>query len=165
MITTKFGQCVECPDIKEKPLAHVKLSLCEFHNRVRKSKIYSERQRQRIKNGAVRKPTFISRKSSGNKKPRKVQGINDDERWYRKAWASRPHVCEECGYPLGEQFRRIFVSHILTKGAHDDLRTHPQNFNLLCPAHHDQWEFRDRENMAIYENNRSFMERYTILKH
>lgn len=81
-----------------------------------------------------------------------------DEVFYQTAWKIKPNYCEECGLYLSK-FSRAFISHILTKGAHDPLRNHLDNFNKLCLEHHNQWEFGDRKSMKIYEGNQLIIEK------
>lgn len=54
--------------------------------------------------------------------------------------------------PLRE-YSSVYVSHILTRGAHPDMAHDPRNINILCFNHHNQWENGDRRAMRIYEKN------------
>lgn len=76
-----------------------------------------------------------------------------DNRVYNRIWDKKPHYCEECNTWLGHVMRSIFMSHIMSKGAHPEFRHEERNFNLLCPNHHRQWETGSRKIMKIYEKN------------
>ena len=75
-----------------------------------------------------------------------------NERFYRWVWKNKPHYCEECMKPLRE-YSSVYVSHILTRGAHPDMAHDPRNIIILCFNHHNQWENGDRRAMRIYEKN------------
>lgn len=76
----------------------------------------------------------------------------ENERFYRWAWANKPHFCEECIKPLRE-YSAVYVSHILTRGANPAMAHDPRNVNILCFEHHNQWENGDRQRMRIYRKN------------
>ena len=81
--------------------------------------------------------------------------IAADERFYQEIWDERPHYCEECGKFLGDELQKVFFSHILTKGAHPELRHEKRNINVLCSEHHSAWEFSGKRNqMKINEKNK-----------
>lgn len=75
-----------------------------------------------------------------------------DDIWYRAAWRKKPHICEECDKPL-LKYSRMFISHILSKGAYTYFRNDFRNYNKLCQDCHQQWEFGDQTTMKIYEPN------------
>ena len=86
-----------------------------------------------------------------------------DSTFYAKMWAERLHVCEECDRFLGDKMSRIFISHILSKGAWNYYRHDPRNINILCPFHHQQWEFKgDRNSMKIYKKNLETMNKLKL---
>jgi len=68
------------------------------------------------------------------KKPR-----NTGEReLFAQVWASRPHVCEQCGIAIREPRIHNF-DHIETKGRRKDLRLDPSNIRIVCFAcHHER---------------------------
>ncbi|MFA5298317.1 MAG: hypothetical protein WC389_08945 [Lutibacter sp.] len=84
-----------------------------------------------------------------------------NRKFYDFCWKHLPHYCEECGIGL-LHFAPIFISHILSKGAHDPIRFDIRNVNILCPEHHRQWETEKKEQMGIYEKNQETIEK---LKH
>lgn len=71
----------------------------------------------------------------------------------RNVWDERPHICEECGRYLGDEFDGMQISHILPgsvcKAAYHD----PENVNILCRPCHREWENGSRSKMKIYEAN------------
>lgn len=77
---------------------------------------------------------------------------SDNERFYRWVWRHRPHVCEETAMPL-QRYSAVYISHILSRGAHPEMAHDPRNVNILCFAAHNQWENGDRTAMRIYRNN------------
>lgn len=76
----------------------------------------------------------------------------ENERFYRWCWEHKPHICEECMKPLRD-YSAVYVSHILTRGAHPEMAHDPRNVNILCFRHHNQWENGVRSNMRIYRGN------------
>lgn len=78
----------------------------------------------------------------------------ENERFYRWVWAHKEHQCEECLRPL-KNYSAVYVSHIYSRGAHPEIAHDPRNTNILCPAHHAQYENGCRNCMRIYESNRA----------
>lgn len=76
----------------------------------------------------------------------------ENEKFYKWCWNHMPHRCEECMKPLNE-YSAVFVSHILTRGAHPEAAHDPRNVNILCFRHHSIWENGSRENMHIFWGN------------
>lgn len=79
-----------------------------------------------------------------------VQKAN--ERFFRWIWDHKSHYCEECMKPLYD-YSAVYCSHILTRGAFPEMAHDPRNINLLCFAHHNQWENGNRQAMRIYPAN------------
>lgn len=74
-----------------------------------------------------------------------------NEAFYRWCWNNYPHYCMECMRRLPE-YSAVYVSHILTRGAHPDMAHDPRNVRILCARHHEQYEHRPtRRSMRIYE--------------
>lgn len=85
----------------------------------------------------------------------------ENEKFYRWCWEHKPHICEECMKPL-PGYSAVFVSHILTRGAHPEIAHDPRNVNILCERHHAIYENGRRETMRIYRSNQQIIEQ---LKH
>ncbi len=63
-----------------------------------------------------------------------------NQEYYRTAYTlHHTKCCEECNVGL-PRYSATWVSHILSKGAHPEMRFDLRNFNLLCFKHHKQWE-------------------------
>lgn len=75
-------------------------------------------------------------------------------KFYRWCWEHSEQICEETGLPL-YSYRAIFISHILSRGAHYEKSVDPRNINILSPDAHQQWENGDRESMRIYWKNQT----------
>lgn len=75
-----------------------------------------------------------------------------NQRFFKWVWEHKPHYCEECLRPLNK-FAAINCSHILSRGAHPEMAHDARNINILCPEHHNQYEFGNRENMRIMKKN------------
>lgn len=74
-------------------------------------------------------------------------------------WAERPHTCEECqrSLPINPP-PKIYFSHLLSKGAHPDLRHDPMNIVLHCPPCHRAWETSGKmREMRTYALHSSYM--------
>lgn len=76
----------------------------------------------------------------------------ENEKFYRWCWEHYPHQCQETMRPL-HQYSAIYISHILTRGAHPEMAHDPRNVNVLCFEQHNRWENGDRVNMRIYRSN------------
>ena len=76
----------------------------------------------------------------------------ENERFYRWCWEHYPHICEETMRPL-RQYSAVYVSHILTRGAHPEMAHDPRNVNILSFEAHNKWENGDRRSMRIYRGN------------
>lgn len=81
----------------------------------------------------------------------------ENERFYRWCWDHMPHRCAETMRPL-HPYSAVYVSHILTRGAHPEMAHDPRNVNILCFEMHNRWENGDRENMRIYQSNQRIIE-------
>lgn len=82
----------------------------------------------------------------------------ENERFYRFCWEHYPHQCEETMRPLHE-YSAVYISHILTRGAHPEMAHDPRNVNILCFEAHNRWENGDRQNMRIYRKNQLMIEK------
>lgn len=76
----------------------------------------------------------------------------ENEKFYKWCWEHYPHQCAETMRPLHE-YSAVYVSHILTRGAHPEMAHDPRNVNILCFEAHNRWENKDRCNMRIYRAN------------
>lgn len=84
----------------------------------------------------------------------------ENEKFYRWCWKHKPHQCEETMRPLPE-YSAVYVSHILTRGAHPEAAHDPRNVNILCWEAHGKWENGRREQMRIYAANQLVIEELT----
>ena len=81
-----------------------------------------------------------------------------NEAFYKYCWNMYPHICTECLARL-DGYSSVFVSHILTRGAHPDMAHDPRNVLILCARHHEQYEHRTtRKTMRIYEQTERIAE-------
>lgn len=68
--------------------------------------------------------------------------------------------CENCGKKLykmrnlDSSYSSVYISHIITKGAHPDIMHDPRNHNILCFICHNKWENGARKDMVIYMDNK-----------
>lgn len=91
------------------------------------------------------------------------QSPENDSKYYRWMWEMKPHWCENCGKPL-KNYWAGYVSHILSRGAHTELRYDPLNSNILCYECHQIWETGKRwkkEAMYIYPINMKIIQYLT----
>ena len=75
-----------------------------------------------------------------------------NERFFRWVWERKPHRCEETMRPL-HNYSAVYVSHILSRGAHPEMAHDPRNVNILCAEMHNMWENGRRQSMRIWEKN------------
>lgn len=80
-------------------------------------------------------------KRSPIKKKRKKTGELD---LFKEIWSERPHFCECCRKPLGNELHVAFFSHLLAKSTYPKYRLDKRNIMLKCFACHHEWEFGDR---------------------
>ncbi len=66
------------------------------------------------------------------------QSPENDIKYYQYMFHVKPNICEETGQPLN--YNAACVSHILTKGAHTEMRYDPRNCNLVIPFIHNIWD-------------------------
>lgn len=166
MLKYKTGLCPLCTDGKEKPLIAGK---CHYH--------YWNEKRQKACNSFTEgnKATKIKqglKNSSKNSRPipakpkprqsplkRKNRNGYRNSKFYRDCWNSRQvKTCDNCDSVL-LRYSAAYISHILSKGAHPALATHPENWNLLCLTCHTLWEFGDKKSMKIYPPNLLLIEK------
>lgn len=79
----------------------------------------------------------------------------NDVKFYRWMWDHKPHVCEEFMIPLWE-YSAGHISHILTRGAHTEMRYDPRNINILSAKAHRTWETgieSEKKKMNIWDEN------------
>ena len=81
----------------------------------------------------------------------------ENERFYRFCWVHYPHQCAETMRPLKE-YSAVYISHILTRGAHPEMAHDPRNVNILSFECHNRWENGDRKNMRIFAGNQIIIE-------
>lgn len=81
----------------------------------------------------------------------------ENERFYRFCWKVYPHFCQECMKPLSD-YSAVYVSHILTRGAHPETAFDPRNVNILCFRCHSKWENGRRDEMRIFLSNKKKIE-------
>lgn len=78
-------------------------------------------------------------------------------KFYRYCWDNKPHRCEETLIPL-YHYSSVFISHILSRGAHPEMAHDPRNVNILCLLSHAKWENGNRIEMRIYPGNLKIIE-------
>lgn len=91
-----------------------------------------------------------------------------NERFFRWIWAHKPHYCEECLRYLPE-YSAVYCSHILSRGSHPEFAYYPENIQILCFQHHNQFEHKTtRTKMRTYRSTQliiaDLLEQRKILK-
>lgn len=112
-----------------------------------------------VRYAPLKKPISISK----NPTPRLTAMRDEDWVVGLEIWAERPHHCLECGTFLPEDSdnlpHKIYFSHVLSKGAHPELRFDPMNIVLHCPRCHRNWETSGKmTTMKTYALKLSYME-------
>jgi len=157
MIKSKIGDCNYC-DAKKVEIyggwttfADKRCAKCESK---RRTAIQIKRAGERAKE----KPTFVYKPVYKTISPGLDEKREKDKDLNEQIWATRPHICDNCGGKLPATPIKSFFSHLLSKGAHDDLRHDPENVVLSCVPCHNLWEFgKNRENMATYRKHIAYM--------
>lgn len=78
--------------------------------------------------------------------------------FYKWCWERMPHYCQETMKPL-RTYSSVYISHIMSRGAHPECAHDPRNVNILCAEAHAKWENGRREEMRIYLGNMYTIER------
>lgn len=109
-----------------------------------------------------RKPKKKSISKSVSKPLREKKA--EDEKVNGYIWNSRKHQCIECLAPLPSPPKKHYFSHLLSKGAHPELRFSPKNIVLHCFVCHQKWEFGgSRKEMRTYWENAGFIQDHSTL--
>ena len=122
------------------------------------SKRRTAAQLERFRESIAKKEIVPYRPSYAKITERQKDKQSRDKELNSEIWASRPHVCDNCGKNLPATPIKSFFSHLLTKGAHPELRFDPENIVLSCVPCHNLWESDGRrETMATYHKHLSYM--------
>src|SRR5260221_6923202 len=73
-------------------------------------------------------------KSAKRKKDRELK--RDLMTFFSKIWGQRPHRCEACGNPLGQESRTYHFDHLVEKSKHPDRAFDTNNIFLCCLVCH-----------------------------
>jgi hypothetical protein len=85
----------------------------------------------------------------------------NDYKFYRYAWNIKIDYCEETNQPLHHYDARC-ISHIITKGAHPEMRYDLRNYNKVIPYIHNIWEYgttEERSKLKIFWKNKPVIEK------
>jgi hypothetical protein len=87
----------------------------------------------KYRNGADPKPEKVIKVKKKYVYKRKPTG---ERELFLFIWATRKHVCVNCGVGLGKEPKVGYFSHEKSKGAHPELRLDESNIKLRClPCH------------------------------
>lgn len=95
-------------------------------------------------NGKSKVEVYIERKRKVAKNP-KTTGERD---LFLEIWSERPHFCENCKTPLGNEPKVWMFAHIIPKSVNELLRLIKKNIKLLCFDCHDAL---DKQGKEAYE--------------
>ena len=143
---------------------------CTKCNQKRLQRIQKEKAKQSPpKAKIVRQSAPIQRKPISKKPTPRLSGMRDED-WVvgLEIWAERPHNCIECGKFLPEDEDglpvKVYFSHVLSKGAHPELRFDAMNIVLHCPDCHRFWETSGKmREMKTYALKFSYMKQHRVL--
>lgn len=171
----KFGDCIKCPRKNVQVNSKGICSECVYeinHGKTR-FEVALEKEKSRPKKIYELKKTPLKPSKKRLKQipikkritERGIKQIELDELTYEEVFNLKPCQCEECGTQLPDRFRddegrviyKTQYSHILGKQAYPEFRNDKRNFNRLCGADHDQWEFGEKEKMKIFEKNQEII--------
>lgn len=168
-----IGDCDKCGKTNVR-IEHRWTSRADKHcgkcnrDRLRAAQKEKDKAKPRRRVIVQQKPLF--KVSPISKKPSPRLTAMRDEDWVvgLEIWAERPHHCLECGIFLPEDSDnlpyKIYFSHVLSKGAHPELRFDPMNIVLHCPRCHSFWETSGKmETMRTYALKFSYMQQHRVL--
>lgn len=134
------------------------------------STYFSELQRLKIHGEKVKQKKIytIAKKSAkriaAEKAEKEARGDNDTElqRWFKSKIKISSGHCAECGCKVEKnifQYAVMTVAHLLPKRDNccPSAKTHPLNFIILCPDHHDMFDrasWDEKELMGCWETVR-----------
>lgn len=165
-----IGDCDKCGKTNVR-IEHRWTSRADKHcgpcNRKRLVAIQKAKDRSKPRARVIVQQRHVLRSSSISKKPSpRLAGMRDED-WVvgLEIWAERPHHCLECGVFLAGDADglplKINLSHVLSKGAHPELRFDPQNIVLHCPRCHRNWETSGKmTTMKTYALKLSYMQEH-----
>lgn len=85
----------------------------------------------------------LNRTGSLKKKPVSKETIKErqdlrqqDQAFYERIWANRPHFCQVCRSWLGNIINKMFFDHLLEKSKYPQFRHREENIALVCPTCH-----------------------------
>ena len=114
----------------------------------------------------------IRLKDMDKKKPRltttterQISKLKMDDVINKEIWAERPRICEECQSPLKTPPVKSYFSHLLSKGAHPELRHDKRNIVLHCRECHNKWEFAPgfRQSCLTYNKHLEYIESRSLI--
>lgn len=157
MVKFHTGDCSKCWRSEVRITYRWKRSnqLCVFCDRER----VLERRRYEAALRPVKAKKPISKKPSESLKEKRER----DWEVGRKIWSSRAHVCVECGLPIQGALKKIYLSHLLSKGAHPELRFDPENIVLHHAHCHNKWEFSpNRAETVTYKTHAAYIQSHSM---
>jgi len=113
----------------------------------------------KLKQDRDKKKPFVSKKVT----ERQLSKYRMDDLINREIWHERKRECVECGSPLISPPVKSYFSHLLSKGAHPELRFDKENIVLHCRGCHNKWEFAAgfREKSNTLEKHRGYLSRHS----
>lgn len=128
----KRGICVECG--AEKWLANNSKKLCYYHNQLRKQKEKKEKQLSK----------------------QQYEPLKD---FYKRIWASRPHISFLTGESLETTHKSLWLNmfcHVLAKGRamYPKFKHYEKNIILLSPYEHWLLDKGSAEDRALYQQRK-----------
>jgi 5-methylcytosine-specific restriction endonuclease McrA len=82
----------------------------------------------------------------------KVRKPTGERALFIEIWGERPHICEHCGEPLGEEPNVAYFSHIVPKKKAPELRLVKTNIWLLCFLCHFTYDHKTTEEFQKRKN-------------
>jgi len=89
---------------------------------------WRHKPKKQLKKSAIKK---VSKKGLIKKKEKKELLAKDWE-FYLSLWNSRPHICQSCEIPLGDEPRTYMFDHLIEKQNREDLRHEEGNIFICC---------------------------------
>ena len=135
-----FQNCSGCK--RHKLIVHKYLNLCLYCNNKRKNF---------LKRDDKKKTQTKQRKAIPLRSERGRRIAQEDNSFFRGIWDERPHVSEVSGEPLGDKFKAVFMSHVLSKGAFPRFRHYKPNIVLMSFDEHDAWGNSHKQNSEEFK--------------
>jgi len=132
-----------------------------YRDELQRLKLYGKQVEQKKRYTIPKKS---QKKIAAEAAEKEARGGNDTElqKWFKSKIKASSGFCSECGCRVEKavfQYAVMTIAHLLPKRDNccPSVKTHPLNFVILCPDHHDQFDrasWQEKEMMGCWNTVR-----------